>query len=339
MEKNPLLVEIINKAKQLQHENNIKNKDKPFVPLANSTVNIYLANINKLYRTTESKETIESLEWLNERSKIKLFVNSLNSTNTRKNYLSAILTLLNYDRDRFKSELAFFSDLARGNYENITVEKKHENKNIVQKVITLQQFDDFIFTLSKDHCFKKEYLLFLFLRYFPIRNEIATLIYITAHDFNKLDKETKLSNNYIIEMSQTKKYKVIRNKYKTSNIFGTITFEIAYNPLKNTIKNYVKYNEITSNSPLFMYNNKQMSENQVSQRLSYISENKTGVKLSTSSIFKIIVSDYFNNTKDTIDEQKFFLKRLSLIRGTKLSTLVDYYIYKKDDDTSSIKSE
>ena len=88
-----------------------------------------------------------------------------------------------------------------------------------------------------------------------------------------------------------------------------------------------------------MYNNKQMTENQVSQRLSYISENKTGVKLSTSSIFKIIVSDYFNNTKDTIDEQKFFLKRLSLIRGTKLSTLVDYYIYKKDDDTSSIKSE
>jgi len=339
MEKNSLLVQIINKAKQLQHENNIKNKDKPFVPLANSTVNIYLANINKLYRTTESKETIESLEWLTERSKIKSFVNSLNSTNTRKNYLSAILTLLNYDRDRFKSEMAFFSDLARGNYENITVEKKHENKNIVQKVITLQQFDDFIFTLSKDHCFKKEYLLFLFLRYFPIRNEIATLIYITAHYFNKLDKETKLSSNYIIEMSQTKKYKVIRNKYKTSNIFGTITFEIAYNPLKNTIKNYVKYNEITSNSPLFMYNNKQMTENQVSQRLSYISENKTGVKLSTSSIFKIIVSDYFNNTKDTIDEQKFFLKRLSLIRGTKLSTLVDYYIYKKDDDTSSIKSE
>ena len=340
MDKHPLLVQIINKAKQQQHENNNKTKDKPFVPLAKSTINIYVANINKLYRTTESNETLESLEWLTERSKIKSFVNSLNSTNTRKNYLSAILTLLNYDRERFKSELAFYTDIAQGNYENITVEKKHDNKTIVEKVVTLQQFDDFLSTLSKDHCLKKEYLLFLFLRYFPIRNEIATLIYITASDFNKLDKETKLSNNYIVEMSQTKKFKVIRSKYKTSNIFGTIQFEIVSNPLKNTIKNYVRYNEIASNSPLFMYHDKQMTENQVSQRLSYVSEHSSlAVKLSTSSIFKIIVSDYFNNTKDTIDEQKRFLKRFSLIRGTKLSTLVDYYIYKKDDDTSSIKSE
>jgi hypothetical protein len=206
MDKFPILVQIINKAKQQQHENNNKTKDKPFVPLANSTINIYLANINKLYRTTESNETIESLEWLTERTKIKTFVNSLNSTNTRKNYLSAILTLLNYDRDRFKSELAFYTDIAQGNYENITVEKKHDNKNIVQKVITLQQFDDFLLTLSKDHCLKKEYLLFLFLRYFPIRNEIASLIYITTRDFNNLDKETKLSIKYIVERSVTIKY-------------------------------------------------------------------------------------------------------------------------------------
>ena len=37
MEKDPLLVQIINKAKQQQHENNNKTKDKPFVPLAKST--------------------------------------------------------------------------------------------------------------------------------------------------------------------------------------------------------------------------------------------------------------------------------------------------------------
>ena len=104
----------------------------------------------------------------------------------------------------------FYNYISHGNYENITVEKKLYNKTIVEKVVTLKQFDDFLTTLSKDQCLKKEYLLFLFLRYFPIRNEIASLIYITASDFNKLDKETKFSNNYIVEMSQTKKFKVIR---------------------------------------------------------------------------------------------------------------------------------
>ena len=334
------ILDIVNKAKEVQHENNPKTRDKPYMPLANSTMTIYITNINKLYREVNSDKPIETLDWLLERDKIKDFISQLKSTNTRKNYLSAVLTLFNYDRARFKNELEYFSKLSQSNYENITVEKKHENKAITEKIITLEQFDEFIKVLSKNQCLKKEHLLFLFLRHYPIRNELANLIYITAKDYQQLDKDTKVQNNYIVELAQAKKYKVIRNKYKTSSVFGTIQFDIVAGSLKTALRNYVKYNEIASNSPLFTYHNAQMTENQLSQRLAYVSESSDlGVKLSTSSIFKIIVSNYFNNTKDSIDEQKKYLKQFSQIRGTKLATLVDYYIYKQDDDTSSIKSE
>ena len=52
------IVDIVNKAKQVQHENNAKTRDKPYMPLANSTMTIYTTNINKLYREVDSDKPI-----------------------------------------------------------------------------------------------------------------------------------------------------------------------------------------------------------------------------------------------------------------------------------------
>jgi len=64
---------------------------------------------------------------------------------------------------------------------------------------------------------------------------------------------------------------------------------------------------------------------------SYNSELK--IKLSTASVFKIILCDYFNNTNDTLEQQRKLLEYYSNIRKTKYDDLLQYYIYKKDTES------
>jgi hypothetical protein len=190
----------------------------------------------------------------------------------------------------------------------------------------------FLKTLSKNDGLYREYIQFLFLRYYPIRNELATLIYITSKDFDALTKEDKSNNNYIIE--QSKKFQVVRNKYKTFKTYGTATFDIPTGSLKTALKKYIQSNNIKSGDALFIYNGVPQSQNQLSQRLAYVSYNSDlKIKLSTASVFKIILCEYFNNTNDTLEQQRKLLEYYSNIRKTKYDDLLQYYIYKKDTES------
>jgi len=303
--------------------------------LSQSSIKNYTTNINKLYKSfnTDTKN-ITNLKWIYNRKKITEFINSLKTPNTKKTYISNILTLLNYDKTnpKFKTELQYYIDLSKDNQENIKLSLKTDNKKQTDKIIDMNTYDKLLSTIKQDKKLDMEYLQFLMLKYLPIRNELSTLIYITNEDFKKLNNMTKISHNWIIKLS--KFYRVIRHHYKTNSKYGMIKTDIKQKDLKKVLNEYVKSNNIQSNSPLFIYKDKQQTPNDLSQRLSYISNKIINVKLSTSSIFKIVLCNVMKQYTDP-NTQKQLIKEYGSIRGTEYDTLINYYVFNKNCNISS----
>ena len=307
--------------------------------LSQSSIKNYITNINKLYKSfNNDTENITNLKWIYNRKKIKEFIDTLKTPNTKKTYISNILTLLNYDKSnpKFKTELQYYIDLSKDNQENIKLSLKTDNKKQTNKIINMNDYDKLLSIIKQDKKLDMEYLQFLMLKYLPIRNELSTLIFITNTDFKKLDKDTQKSNNYLIKLS--KFYRLVRNNYKTSSKYGMIKTDIKQTDLKKVLNDYIKSNNIQSNKPLFIYKDKQQTQNDLSQRLSYISNKYINVKLSTSSIFKIVLCNVMKIYNDP-NTQKQLIKEYGEIRGTEYDTLINYYVFNKNCSIDSSNEE
>jgi len=118
------------------------------------------------------------------------------------------------------------------------------------------------------------------------------------------------------------------NNYNTSKIYGSITNDITDKKFKKELMAYIK--SLDGRTELFLnkLTGKSMTPAETSNRLSYITQKYSDLKLSTSSIFKIVLSNF--EGKD-MKEYTDFLVEMGRIRGTDPKTLIDYYIHKKKD--------
>ena len=161
-------------------------------------------------------------------------------------------------------------------------------------------------------------LIFAILKEFPFRNEIGSFKYFTLKDFNK----QKLKVNSIVIGS--KRMFFFRNNYKTHKSFGDIINNITNTKLKNKIKKYIKTNEINSGDFIFTNNkNEAYSNDAISLRLANTSNKFINVKLSTSSIFKILLANKSGSTKEITD----YINIMSKMRPTDSTTVIDNYVY------------
>jgi len=335
------LEKLIQNGKTKQNKNNpkIKEEDKA-KKLSQLSLKQYTASINKLYKSLNTDKDITKLLWLEEHKKdIKKFIVMLNTPNTRKTYISVIITLLYNDEEKFKDLIKFYIDISKENYDNIKIHTKKEKSCDDEKIVSLTDYDDMIKRLSKNNCYDKEYIMFLMLRYYPIRNEIGSFIYIKNADYSKLDLLTKKSANWIVEKS--KSFEMIRYHFKTAQFYASeLPFvNVIEQPVKSALKKYIKDNTIISSKPLFPIQDKQMTENQVSHRLALVSGKNLPVKISTSTIFKILACDAVKN--NTTNEARKILTKYGKIRGTDISNIIEYYINGKaiHDDNKSDKSD
>jgi len=340
------LENLIQHGKMEQNKNNpklvSKDLDKKLSPL---TIKQYTTTINKLHRELNIQKEITNLLWLEENKvDIKTFIENLNTPNTRKTYLSVIIALLNNDVDKFKYLIKYYADISSKNYGNIKIQTIKDKSIKDDKILDLNDYDKFLSLLSKGAQISKEYIIFLILRYYPIRNEIGTFIYIKNTDFTKLDKSIIKEHNWIVEKSKT--IEMVRYKFKTAIYYADKLpyVSIIEPPVKNVIKKYIKDKNIQSNTPLFG-----LTENQVSHRLAHTSNmilphidtnnDVTDIKLSTSLIFKILACDAVKN--NSTDEARQIITRYSKIRGTKINEILAYYLNgnKICDDNSSVISD
>ena len=329
------LEKLIQNGKTEQNKLNpkIKDADKD-KKLSALTLKQYTTSINKLYRELNIQKEITNLLWLEQyKEDIKKYILSLNSPNTTKTYLSVVITLLNNDAKKYDNLIKYYANISKENYDNIKIQVKKDKSCEDVKIITLKEYDELIKNLSKSKTYDKEYIMFLILRYYPIRNEVGSFIYIKNADYVKLDKLTKQSNNWIVEKS--KSIEMIRYKFKTAKFYANdLPFITTIEqPVKTALKKYIKDNDIQNNTPLF-----NLTDNQVSHRLAFVSGKYLPVKISTSTIFKILACDVVKNNSN--DEARKILTHYGKIRGTDISQIIDYYINGKAiDNMSDISNE
>lgn len=329
------LEKLIQNGKTEQNKLNPKikdaDKDKKLSPL---TLKQYTTSINKLYRELNIQKEITNLLWLEQyKDDIKKYILSLNSPNTTKTYLSVVITLLNNDAKKYDNLIKYYANISKENYDNIKIQVKKDKSCEDVKIITLKEYDELIKDLSKSKTYDKEYIMFLILRYYPIRNEVGSFIYIKNADYVKLDLLTRQSNNWIVEKS--KSIEMVRYKFKTAKFYANdLPFITTIEqPVKTALKKYIKDNDIQNNTPLF-----NLTDNQVSHRLAFVSGKYLPVKISTSTIFKILACDVVKNNSN--DEARKILTHYGKIRGTDISQIIDYYINGKAiDNMSDISNE
>ena len=320
------LEKLIQQGKTNQNKLNSKIKDADKnKQLSTLTLKQYTTSINKLYRELNIQKEITNLLWLDHyKDDIKKYISSLKSPNTIKTYLSVIITLLNNDVIKYKDLIEYYANISKENYDNIKIQVKKDKACDDDKIITLKEYDAFIKTLSKNNCYDKEYIMFLILRYYPIRNEVGSFFYIKNTDYQKIDKLTRKSNNWMVEKS--KSIEMIRYKFKTATFYANKLPFITtiQQPVKTALKKYIKDNNIASNTPLFPINDEPMTENQVSHRLALVSGKNLPVKISTSTIFKILACDVVKNNSN--DEARKLLFHYGEIRGTNINQIIEYYV-------------
>jgi hypothetical protein len=192
-------------------------------------------------------------------------------------------------------------------------EKKKE-----QQVSTSFVYDIIEGLRANNH--EAEALIMDILMLYPYRAEVGTLNLQSLESYKKLKKKGGKLGNYLVVGKR--KMMVSRSDYKTSDQYGMIENEITDKDLKKKIRDYIEKYEILENQQVFGYTDNQ----DVSKKLGYLTKKISGISLGPAAIVKVMLSNSpFKDLASAAD----FLKEMSRIRGTSLSTLQDVYLHSK----------
>ena len=215
---------------------------------------------------------------------------------------------------------------------NLFLKNQKEDINVInsisqqEKVISIEEYDKLIELTDADPKYIMDHLIFKILRYYPIRNEVASFKLIGLEMYNKIknDENFKLKDNYLV--IGKRKIMMYRTNYKTANKYGNLENEIKEKDLKKSIRNYIYHFNKGENQYFFLNSNGEAYSNDtISLRLANTSNKIIGTKLSTSSIFKILLANKKGSTKEITD----YIVNMSRIRPTDSKTVMQNYVYQK----------
>jgi len=215
---------------------------------------------------------------------------------------------------------------------NLFLKNQKEDINVInsisqqEKVISIEEYDKLIELTDADPKYIMDHLIFKILRYYPIRNEVASFKLIGLEMYNKIknDENFKLKDNYLV--IGKRKIMMYRTNYKTANKYGNLENEIKEKDLKKSIRNYIYHFNKGENQYFFLNSNGEAYSNDtISLRLANTSNKLIGTKLSTSSIFKILLANKEGSTKEITDN----IIKMSKIRPTNAETVIQNYVYEK----------
>ena len=264
----------------------IIQKQKPY--LKQTSVKQYAKSISILYNHLKDDEhSFESFNFIKDVDKVTKLLNEYSYT-TRRNYFSAIITLLQSEEKPDKSLINKYTTMVKSvneeyvafNQTGVVSEKQKD------KLIKMEQVDTLLSALKKDNK-TMEYILFKLLTIYHLRNEVATLQRISPTEYNKLSKEERGGNNYLIVGS--KKITISRNDYKTNKKYGNITINITDKEFLKELRDYVNTLPKESNA-VFSYKGEIMTKKRLTNHLMYISNKYIGVGISTTMLAKSILS-------------------------------------------------
>ena len=312
--------------------------------LADSSIKAYINQINNLaLKLIDIKQVPRSPEWIIDipvkivlgNIKYKENGEELNIT-SRRNTLTALLTYLNIYKDselstifslidKYGAEVKRLNDKQNKRYKKDKVSSATKEKLQIQYPQLLQAIDNMIGD-NPDKVSPEDALLFTLITKYHYRNEVGSLELITKGKYDKMSKERKLENNFIVKRYND--YFISRGIYKTNSKYGLIITDLKEDKqtskqIGDFIKNVMKKRTGREQLIFFPGNTGGLMPNElVSQRVGRLTEKLFGVRLGTSSINKI----YMNSLDSSTIEE---LKQLSANRGTSIATLILAYYNKE----------
>lgn len=277
------------------------------------TVNMYIANIKKLYKLLGNDDEMEDLDWLTDVEKVTDLLSDKHFT-TLRNYLNSIIVSLQVTeypdelikeyqsiRDEFndkyikENSTGVISAKQEQNFasmdeiNNVIKEMKEEidSKKLFRKDIT-----------PKEKALVQMYIMINILTQYPFRNDLAGMKFIKKKDFNNLSMEDKKKNNYLLQDKND--FYFILNEYKTQAKYGEKKIKVEKNNLPSLLRKYIP---LLDNEFLFTSSTgKPFSRNALTQILSKTFEKYLGKKISTTLLRKIYMSSKYQGTKEEMEK-------------------------------------
>lgn len=299
---------LINKVKN--HKQFYKNIDGTFkvdkdgnkIPkkqLSDNSIKQYKTNFLRIAGNCP----LDDLSWLCETEPIMERLKQFGlSDNTKKNYLNAIIVILQANEPELKSlpdfiriRDGFNKKYLEDNKSGIISEKQKSN------FITKKEFDKMVDMALKEYKLRSKqkspqksdlrnlyqtYLILELYKEFPLRNELATLKRISHTDYKKLNEKY---DNYLVQWKS--KMEIHLRDYKTQGTYGTKVLKV---PAK--IMRLINYwiNNYNNRDYLFIQRGDQpLTNNNLTKLLTRASNYYIGKNISTTLIRKIYTSDKY----------------------------------------------
>ena len=236
----------------------IKNKFNEFVkskkhkgnPISEQSIKIYNSQFNSLLKSfkTDKPNFVNNPERV-----LQVLETEFKNTNTLKLKLNIILMVLECffsDNKNYGKNNKIYNDYLT---DLIAIIKEHDNSHIpsetqINKAIDKQENDLIIKTLKKNvkHSIQdnedlehlKQYIIYLFYEYHPIRADIATSKFILSKDIHKMNEKI---NNVVIDRD-TKEVYYYQVDYKTKKTYGENKIKISSDLYKYIVKLFNYYN-------------------------------------------------------------------------------------------------
>jgi hypothetical protein len=323
--------------------------------LNSSSVAQYVRTLNTLYKNYNERTKLPvddndyikdvgfetEMDLFKDPKMVSLLLSKYHFTTTR-NFYTSLITILETEEKRDKKLILHYKDIVLQKNKDYDTENKTgiiSDKQSESFSGGLDKLNELIYKLKED---KKDmaFILFSILKHHHIRNEIATLLFITLPKYNKLkpidkfyyaeddvDKVNKIGRNYLVVGS--KKIFISRNGYKTGKIYGQIIFDIIDKPLIKEIRKYIKdlKDDIVFPFPE-KEGTKSTKQQQLASYLNYYSVKYIDIKLSTTLIAKIMNSHQHLEAKLAIEKD-------AKERGHSLQTSLNIYVKKSSVATET----
>ena len=299
-----------NKSKTYLYNLIKQNKDTR----KDTTINQYVRSIIKITDYLNITD-INSLDFLQDTKSIDKFINTINTISTKRNLYTALLSLLKINEEdklylHYKLKETSLNNKQTKLYET---NKMNDKKTEKYKSVSKTDIENMINTLYKDNMIQ-DYILLNLIFLYGYRNEISNLQAITLKDFKRLTPNETTGNNYLVYGSKV--FKIARFKYKTDKKYGLIENDIDNKKLRNVMKKYIN----TIDTP-FIFTNKDhthYTNQQITNRLSYLTKKYLDTEISTGMIYKISLNDFIDTNNK--------LKEKARIRGHSQSVQSQVYI-------------
>ena len=304
----------------------IIKKERP--NLKDISIKQYIKSLNKLKDLFES----DNYEFLKEPNEVMEKLSNLHFT-TIRNTLNAVIVYLmavDGDKDIIKTytekrdelnkqyveeqEKGIISDKQSKNFAT----KEELNKMIEEMETQLKPIRKKEELSKKEKALLQVYTIFNIYMKMPMRNDIAGMIALKQGAFNKLPKEERDSNNYLV-INKNNLYFILNN-YKTKGTYNELKIDVEDKGLKKILFYFLKRN---GEGVLFKSQvGTPLTSNALTQLLTKISKRYMGKSVSTTMLRKIYLSDKYSDVKDE-------MKKDSKMMGHSLDEALTVYVKKE----------